>query len=383
MKTFKSILAFALALTLCLCLAIPAIAAEGDSTISPTAHISKDLYIAEGTTTPNAIFTFTFEPDTKNSIGLVGEETCPAIAPKSLTYTSAITQTGTDGKITLVTDNILDDQIAFTHAGVYAYTVKETPGTYDAKDGEEMIYDDTVYTLRIFVENVEGDKIVIKGATVYDEASKKTLTDDDTEIDGESTTDVNVSTNGFRFANTYTKKAAGADGKSLEITKTVTGAMGNKETQYFNYTLVVKKAPTAAQDVTTYTYYVGDDTTAQTGTYGEEVTFKLKHGQSAYLKDVVAGATYSINEAGTAHYIPSADVNGVSKSAAVGEALGFENVLIKENGSLAAYTNERESTDVPDTGISINNLPFIMLISVSVMSLFVFFVSKKRRTDEA
>ena len=101
------------------------------------------------------------------------------------------------------------------------------------------------------------------------------------------------------------------------------------------------------------------------------------------MRDVVAGATYSINEAGTAHYIPSADVDGVSKSAAVGEALGFEDVLIKENGSLAAYTNERESTDVPDTGISINNLPFIMLISVSVMSLFVFFVSKKRRTDEA
>jgi len=386
MKTFKSILALALALTLCLCLALPAFAADGDDStsidISTIAHISKDLYIAKGTTTPNATFTFTFEPDTENSIGLVGSESCPPIAAKSLTYTKSIEETGNDGKITLVTDNILDDQINFTHAGVYAYTVKETPNTYTAVNGvDEMTYDNTEYTLRIFVENV-GDSIKIKGATIVSGGVKKPLTSDGT-TDGENTKDVNVKTNGFRFANTYTKKAAGADGKALQITKTVTGAMGNKETQYFNYTLTVDKAPTVAENVTTYTYYVGNDTTAKTGTYGEEVTFQLKHGQSAYLKDVVAGATYSINEAGTAHYIPSAIVDNSSKDAKVGEALGFENVLIKEDGSLAAYTNERESTDVPDTGISINNLPFIMLISVSVMSLFVFFVSKKRRTDEA
>jgi len=393
MKKFKSILAIALALTLCLCLALPAVAAEGDA--APAAYISKDLKIAAGTSNPEFTFKFVFTPDNGKSVGIVEGEH-PELGA-SVTYTAKMADAGENEVITLVTGNIIDG-VKFPHAGVYAYTVKETCD-YKPVEGETLINDTNEYMFYVYVINGKNDELIVDDIFIFDvaedgeEDAKISSTDDGTQ-GGKNTTDINENqdamTNGFRFTNTYSKKAetdpitppGGGEPVvgSLVISKDTVGEYADRSKD-FTFTLNVTRASTD-YDSTAFSY-IDAAGNPQTAPFGQDLVFTLHDDQYIVLKDVTAGAYYDVKEAYTADYAASVDVDGKVTNGKEKEDLAVTHVLIGEKGSNAAYTNTYSKEVIPPTGISINNLPFLMLISVSALGLFVMFVSKKRRAEEA
>ncbi len=400
MKTVKSLLAVILVLTLVLSLGLPAIAVE-EPPMNTAVYISKDLKIGSGTTTPDATFIFTFAPNADASKGLKDGDKFVEIAARSLNF-KGVADAGDNEVITLVTDDILAG-LEFPHAGQWAYTVKETSGTYTVNEKETMIYDATEYILRIYVINGENGT-EIKGATIEkiengengEIISTKVVSTDDGTDGGKNTTDANNSTekgensancdNGFRFTNKYTKIGGGEDdddGKtnSIVISNDVTGAFGDK-TKEFDYVLNVTN--TTASEETTFTYVLTKDgeSTTLTGTYGEDIAFSLADGDTLIVKDIPVGATYTIDAAGDPDFTLSAVVDTKDFSSAKGEDLAV-NGKVSEAGSTAAFTSDYDDSLIPDTGIMINNLPFVMLIAASGLCLCVFFVSKKRHADEA
>ncbi len=383
MKTFKSILALTLALVLVFSLGLTSFA---DEPAKQTAlYISKDLKIAEGTTTPAVTFNFTFTPNEEESIGIKNiSEFVPLSA--SLSFNNETVDADKNEVITLVTPNILADKAnAFPHAGTYVYNVAETNVSWNV-EGEAMICDSTVYKVVISVVNTTDGKTVIDNVIITDPNGDKVTSDDDGTEGNGSETDINdtdfEASNGFRFENTYTKKSNSGpspnEGVSLKISNDIVGKSADR-TKPFTYELTVYKAST--DTATEYSYVVGGET--KTALFGEKVTFTLKDDEVFTASGIIAGAHYDITEKGAEKYTITADVDGNSEAAEMAADLAITNVLIKETGSVAAFTTTFDDSTIPPTGIIINNLPFVMLIAVSGLCLCFFLVAKKRRSEEA
>ena len=385
MRKMKSILALVLAMILCLGMSVTTFA-EGDPALAPEVYITKDLQIAKNTTTPSATFTFKFVPNAEASEGLQGYEgEIPAIADKEVSYDATVTDAGTDEVITLTTGNILEG-LTFPHAGVYAYTVSEAATGFTNTDAETMVYDTNTYTLRIWVVNGANGP-VIEGGTVEDDGAKENLTDNGKKEEGGDES-LGTNDNGFRFVNTYTKKSDGADGDSITISKAVSGKYAD-ESEDFTFTLNVAKSK--YDTATTYSYVItrdndhekdnseATDGKVQTANFGEDLTFTLDDGEKLVVKGIVAGASYTVTEAGVEDFTASALVDGKDYSAAKGASLTVPSTVVDENGSSAAFTNTYADSEVPPTGIIINILPFVMMIAVAALGLSLFFVSRRRR----
>lgn len=385
MKKMKSILALVLAMILCLGMSVTSFADE-TPTLAKEVYITKDLNIAKGTTTPNVTFTFKFEADTNASQGLQGYAgEIPAIADKTVTYSDAITDVGDDEVITLTTGDILAG-LTFPHAGVYAYTVREAQTGFTDTATEKMTYDSKEYTLRIWVVNgTEGT--VIKGATVSTTTGKVTTTTNGKDTVTEGTDESKAANdNGFRFSNNYTK-TSGTNGDSITVSKAVVGEYADKS-EDFTFTLNVTKASTDKSAETTYSYVItrdsdhaNDNTDALTGTgtYGTDLTFTLDADEKLVVKNLVAGASYTVKETGVADYTASVVLDGTETKGEKGSDLQVTAEFVDEKGSTAAFTNTNDGSEVPPTGIIINNLPYVMLILVAVLGFSFFFVSRRRR----
>lgn len=205
------------------------------------------------------------------------------------------------------------------------------------------------------------------------------------------------------FTNTYIKNNIATDPTDpiLSISKTVDGAYGNRE-MYFAFNLTVNRAALVAEG-TKYKVYVMEGTTAVTSaentaaeikTDGEgrkyfEVTadtataINLKHGQKLAFVDTHVGTTYTMTEVGKADYKPSVSIIANGAAAVVindkdfGDSLSTGARLIGENANSAAFTNTYK--EVTPTGISLNNLPFIMMIALAGILLVVYVVVRYRK----
>jgi len=125
------------------------------------------------------------------------------------------------------------------------------------------------------------------------------------------------------------------------------------------------------------------------GTFNE---FKLKHGQSLVFTDVPVGTifnareTIDINDEVYNKYIPKykLTIDGISSPevvGAIGESfLGFNSQHIGEKANIAAFINTH-GVIIP-TGLLIDDLPYIVLIALTVGALVVFVVLKLRRRKQ-
>ena len=367
--------------------------AKATGETSAKVSINKVLNIAEGITTPEATFTFTFTPKTGTSSNGAPYETISGsngkIAAKNVVYSKSDLLQPNQTSIKKDTGNIFES-VTYTHAGEYVYTVAETQNVGWAqilKNSvaiDSMTYDNRSYEMHVIVKNKQSSGVYI--SSVYFKL-----------VSTSSTAKVKPSEKGELykydlFVNTYRKNAGkitnpneptpnkpkpenfNPGAKSLVIKKLVEGDSADK-TKDFTFKLTFTKAST--DDQGTFVGQVGS--TSYTFENGKEKTITLHHDQSLVFDNLPAGTRYKLVETGSQGYTASAAYkeNGASKNQAGTVSTNFtqDSILIGEKPNDNTITNSLP--DVTPTGLLIDNLPFILMIGLGLAGFVV--LSKKRR----
>ena len=319
----KKLLSIGLAAMLAFGLATTSFAEEAGDVTTPTdgtVTIHK-VYKLEnaGTTSPAETFTLVQYGDGTVKDGEA--EAAPALGTiTGATYKEgAATINGTTGDITVALPE-------YTNVGVYEYTLKEAAGTTAG-----VTYYDKDIKLVVTVVNDNNGKLRI--AAVH------------TESTGEAKSD--------NFPNTY-------EAGELDVSKTVTGNLGDKN-KYFEF-----KVTLTGEEGKTYrdSYAVtGGSNTANPSTIkiGEETTFLLKHGETIHIENLPYGVTYTVTETAAEGYT-------TEKTGADG--------TISAADQTAAFTNNKAGSI--DTGVVLNNMPYILVLAVLAAGVAVFIIRKRR-----
>lgn len=255
-----------------------------------------------------------------------------------------ITVEGKEKKVSLTFP--LDDN---TPVGEYVYKITEVAGKIGG-----MVYD--------------TEKIVYAKITVYN----------DPDNDGKKLASIAYKTTGGKvgdgegFVNRY---QAG----NLEIKKTVTGNMGNKD-EYFeiNVTLMKEDEDTKYSDkgyTVTGGSYDGNPSKIE---IGKKTTFYLKHTDTIKILNVPYGVTYTVTEENyttdnkgnydAAKYV----LNGTRK-----DTDPIENEKLDNASETVEIVNNKQ-TGI-DTGVILDNMPYIVLLIAVIGAAVALFL--RRRTD--
>lgn len=319
----KKLLSIGLAAMLAFGLATTSFAEEAGDVTTPTdgtVTIHK-VYKLEnaGTTSPEETFTLEQVGDGKVKDGEA--EAAPHLgAITGAAYEEgAATVSGTTGDITVALPE-------YTNVGVYEYTLKEV----DGKTAGVTYYDKDI-KLVVTVVNDNNGKLRI--AAVHTESTGETKSDN--------------------FPNTY--KAG-----ELDVSKTVIGNLGDKN-KYFKFTVTLTgEAGKTYRD--SYAVTGGSNTeNPKSIKIGEETTFLLKHGDTIHIANLPYGVTYTVTETAAEGYTT--------------EKTG-DHGTISAVDQTAAFTNTKNGE--VDTGVVLNNMPYILVLAVLAAGVAVFIIRKRR-----
>ena len=367
--------------------------AKANGETSAKVSINKVLNIAEGITTPEATFTFTFTPKTGTSSNGAPYETIDStngqITDKNVSYSGTDVLTTGQTSIKKETGDIFRE-VNYTHAGEYVYTVAEKQNVgwkVIQKNGSPidfMTYDNRNYEMHVIVKNKTT------GGTYISSVYFKQVTP---SVNGKVKPSESGTTYKYDlFTNIYRKNAGkitdpnepnpnkpnvskvDPNAKSLVIKKVVSGATADKSKD-FTFKLTFTKASTETSQ--SITGKIGE--TSKTFVYGQETTITLRHDQSLVFDTIPAGTRYKLVETGSQGYTASAAYkeNGASKTQAGAVSTNFtqDSILVGEKPNDNTITNNLP--DVTPTGLLIDNLPFILMIGLGLAGFVV--LSKKRR----
>ena len=320
MKKFVSIL---LVLVLMMSLSVAAFAAEVEApakgTVDETTATVVKVYKLIGAGSSPAE-TFTLEQVGNGRVTDGDATSAPALG----TITGA---TFAEGAATAngATAGITIELPTYTTVGVYEYTLREVAGNTAG-----VTYYGNTIKLVVTVIN-DG---AIRVAAVHTE-SQGTKSD--------------------RFENTY---SAG----TLSITKTVTGNLGDKD-KYFDFTVELTGA-----DGKNYgeSYAVSGGSNAanpSTIKIGEKTNFKLKNGDTISIANLPYDVRYEVVEADY-----TSDGYTTNKTGDTG--------TISAATQTAAFTNDKNKSDI-DMGVSMDSLPYILMLVVVGAAVVVIATRKK------
>ena len=249
----------------------------------------------------------------------------------------AATEAGATAEITIALPT-------YEKVGVYEYTLKEVSNsTAGVKylDG----------TIKLVVSVVNGTNGQLRVAAVHTEG---------TSADGEKLAKSDL------FTNTYTAN-------SITVSKTVTGNLGDK-TKEFSFTIDFEKAE-GENAPTGITYTVND--VAKTVTFGEDgkaqVKFTLTDGQTLNFANVPAGVKYTVSETSYADDGYTTKLNDV-----VGNTSGEKTMT----AAAATYAFENNKGGEIDTGVILDNAPYIALLAIVAFGGVALVLNKRRRDEE-
>jgi hypothetical protein len=418
-RTSMLTLATIISMVMILFLALPAFAEDETTTFvgstgtedSPAAAaVTKIIKTPIGTDTPVIDFTFEF---TNKGVGDENDVPQQGVMPSIAAVTIGFTATdkgSTTGATTLIPKEelIVLNGLNWGHAGKFYYTVKEkqmaayTPPRENSFM-EEWTYSGAEYTLIVVVANGVGGLYVSDVVAVIEKKDADTIGNVGDKVDptpgGSSEGDYSK----LIFNNRYLKNNGGTNPNNtvLEISKDVAGAEGDRS-KYFQYSITVTNPEMVVNAAKTYKAYVLDANGAvadisQNGlgtgkiignyiefTTGVPLTVYLKHGQKFSFTDLPVGSAFTVTESANAGYLPSYEItlNGDTpvnspSDVAKGDPLSIALTRITEGKDEVAYTNEYVSN--PLTGISVENLPYVILIIVALLALASYLVIKSRR----
>ena len=323
----KKMIALLLALVMVMGLAT-VVSAETYNDMSSVA-IKKTYTNANNGINPEETFNFTIELKSVENAGVAydaAKQAMPTVA--SVKFAEGEATATKDIAVTLPTYNAV---------GIYTYEIKETAGntagvTYHADP------------IKLVVTVIEQDGKV-RVAAIHTETSGK-----------KADTIVNVYESG-----------------ALSVSKEVIGNLGDREKE-FDVT-VTFTAP-ARETVGAAISYVEDGTTktiAKGWTGTKEVTIALKHDETIKFTNIPEGVTYAVKEA---------DYTGEGYEAAVyafsDEEKCVDAGVTGANEDTVKITNKK---DVPvDTGITMDTVPFVVMIAIAVIGLAAF--TAKKRVQE-
>lgn len=335
----KKLLSMMLAATLVLGMSTVAFAAENqNATFNKTYKITN-----EGTSNPEETFTFTFTADhVTDSNSNLGIDDMPAIGNSTVTYNAGTATTaGLKKSVSVALANV-----TWPGVGVYYYKVNETAGTTAG-----VTYDSNTAWLKVTVAYDQGTN------TYY--TAFVTLNLADSNDDGIT----DSKTGGF--TNEY---SAG----SLKIGKTVTGNMGDQNA-YFAVKVTLT-GETGKTYLDSYSVSGGSyESNPTTIEIGKETTFYLKHDETITIDNLPYGVTYTVVEN---DYTAEADGGYDDPKYTYSDENGKKIDSAEDTVNIA-----NNKGTVVDTGINMDSMPYILLLAVAFVGLFVF-IGKKRMMRE-
>ena len=367
--------------------------AKANGETSAKVSINKVLNIAEGITTPEATFTFTFTPKTGTSSNGAPYETIDSsngqITDKNVSYSGTDVLATGQTNIKKETGDIFRE-VNYTHAGEYVYTVAEKQNVGWAQilknnvPIDSMTYDNRSYEMHVIVKNKTTGGTYI--SSVYFKQVSPSVNGKVKPSESGTTYKYDLFTNIYRKnagkitdpnepnPNKPNVSKVDPNAKSLVIKKVVSGATADKSKD-FTFKLTFTKASTETSQ--SITGKIGE--TSKTFVYGQETTITLRHDQSLVFGTIPAGTRYKLVETGSQGYTASAAYkeNGASKNQAGTVSTNFtqDSILIGEKPNDNTITNSLP--DVTPTGLLIDNLPFILMIGLGLAGFVI--LSKKRR----
>ena len=385
-KLTKKMLAIVAAGAMTMGLAMPAYAAEADTTNNAKeAYISK-VYNTEVGKAETFSFTATQITDGEDVIKTAHSVTIPTISFEA-------TELGTTTKRAKV------DCGTFTEAGKYSYTVKENAEANPAvakTEYEELIMSKAEYRMDVYVQETDSgleiNKIIVN-----------ILKDDKGEESGEGTGKVDIGDsdqNGFKFVNTYVQEAGTGerpDPTNPDPDYTTNGSLNVLKKVVKNVNSEDATAPDSNEEfdfTAEFTFPAGTDQTTLGGvkangtvitlTDGKTHTFKLKDKENMKFTELPVGTTIKVTEAAKANYKGSTVVtlNGVEKSITAtkyNEALTADGKLGQKK-NIADVTNR--FNNVPTTGIIMNTLPYVLMVALCAVALFGFVAFKRKKVQK-
>ena len=112
----------------------------------------------------------------------------------------------------------------------------------------------------------------------------------------------------------------------------------------------------------------------------QKASFNLKDGETSEIKDVYIGSKFTVEETNAKGYLTSGSYkkditveNGTDKESSTKKA----EVEIAEDGKNITITNNKEA--IPDTGITLDSLPFITLLALSIAGGIFYLICRYKK----
>lgn len=246
------------------------------------------------------------------------------------------------------------------HPGIYTYKLKEID-----KDTAGVTYDNNNYILTVYAMQKNDDENATENELVYkvrlDRGDvAKTLGEDGYKVTG---------LNNSYESGTYTVK------------KLVKGNMADRKADfYFRATFgnIDKMAGDIKAKNENISLVMSDD--GKTGTYD----FSLKHAETISFTNVPAGVTVSVNELTG----PNGDVIAKPAEGAENPTNGTYTVEYTQNQSATMASDEitaiitNRSTENLNTGVILDNAPYIALLTIVAAGAVVMIIKKRRNYED-
>ncbi len=241
----------------------------------------------------------------------------------------------------------------YTNVGTYYYKITENATT------NAGVTISTPTQMRVTVVNDEDNSgVKIASVTFWKQAESDTA-------DGEWENKIDATA----FENTYTAN-------SLTLKKTVRGKMGDKNNDTFTF-----KVTLTGEDGKTYadSYAVAGGAVNETKTVkvdGHTYNITIKHGEEITIANLPAGIGYKVEEVASDGYTAYTQYGILDSDKVAGNAVeGTTSATAAE----AAFTNVKDGS--PDTGVILDNAPYILMLAVVAAGAMTL-VIKKRREEE-
>jgi hypothetical protein len=282
---------------------------------------------------------------------------------------------------------------AFTHTGVYRYYVYEAgsvglTGTLNDKDNGYIKYDKTKYVVDLYVDqNSKGEYVVADlVATIPDDTKKPENISFTNEIDC-ATLDIKKTVVGTEYqpGEFYTFRIlipVGGDTIELAEGQTISAQICNANG------VVIDTENGRTDDKGNVILTVkGKDIDADMKANATE--FKLKNGEWLQITGVPVSMIYKVEEdtaaiAGQGYTVTyNYTEAGYNKTDTMGLKKDVDASSVK--GTINTNTNEVEfvntrNMETPNSGISMNVIPYVVILLVAVCGAILLVYNKKRRT---